>query len=196
MSFNRTSYDPSAYNLQINRSIGPGDYRLFGSFAENSNQCISVFGPIGSKADVSVVKNNTDLTFENMVDVDSILSWRNHKLSKDNNYIPSKLPVPKINNKNECCNKLSAEDTRFTHPIDNYRCLSLTTYQYEPHIMVNPQCYIQDIYSRNGLNSRLYSKDMYILKEQKFWDKGDAFPKPTNNHVPLNNNNCKLLCNW
>jgi hypothetical protein len=175
MSSNRTIYDSEAYNLQINRSIGPGDYRLCESYAENNNQCFSDFGPIGSKSDVSLVKKDEDLYFNDMADVESQLSWRNHKLSKSNE-LPSFNTV-KVNNKKDCNNKLTSEDTRFTHPIDDYRCMSLLAYQYEPHLHVNPQCHVQESYDRIGLNSRLYSKDMYILKEQIPWDKGDAFPK-------------------
>ena len=53
----------------------------------------------------------------------------------------------------------------FSHPIDNYRSMSLTDYYYQPFLFVNPQCHIQDINDKMGLNSRLYSKDMYIMHE-------------------------------
>ena len=175
MSSNRTIYDSQAYNLQINRSIGPGDYRLFGSYAENINQCYSDSGPIGSKADVSIVKKSDDLSFTEMADVESQLSWRNHKLSKYNDNC--RLNLIKVNNKNQCSTKLSAEDTRFTHPIDNYRGMSLLPYQYEPYLHINPQCHVQESHDRIGLNSRLYSKDMYIASSQIKWDNGDALPK-------------------
>lgn len=178
MSSNRTIYDSLAYDLEINRSKGPGDYRLFGSYAENINQCYSAFGPIGSKADVSLVKENDDFTFTELANIESQLSWRNHKLSKYNNNNPKPITT-KVNNKNECTNKLNTEDTRFTHPIDNYRSMSLLPYQYDPYLHVNPQCHVQESNDRIGLNSRLYSKDMYILSEQIPWDKGDAFPKET-----------------
>jgi hypothetical protein len=177
MSFNRTKYDSTAYNLEINRSVGPGDYRLYGSFGENCNQCFSDFGPIGSKADVSLTKDLNDLTFGNMAVTESNLSWRSHKLSKDN--CNPTIKNPPITHKKACSKVLTTEDTRFTHPIDNYRSMSLTSYQYEPYLPVNPQCHIQDIDDRVGLNSRLYSKDMYILHDQNPWDDGSAFPKPT-----------------
>jgi hypothetical protein len=144
---------------------------------------------------VSLAKKINDLSFSDMADVESELSLRNNKLIKCNN---NKFKNFNVNNKCDCDNKLNAQDTRFTHPIDNYRSMSLLEYQYEPYLHVNPQCYIQDIYTRNGLNSRLYSKDMYIVKEQKFWDKGDAFPivnNNNNNKEPKFNQKCRLTCN-
>ena len=60
MSFNRTKYDKCAYELQMNRSTGEGDYRLYAPFAENCSQCISETGPIGAKSDVSLVKKPMD----------------------------------------------------------------------------------------------------------------------------------------
>ena len=87
MSFNRTKYDTTAYELQMNRSTSPGDYRLYAPFGENCDQCYSYSGPIGSKSDVSLVKKPNDLNFKDMADTESQLSWRNNKLSKSNNSI-------------------------------------------------------------------------------------------------------------
>ena len=41
MSFSRINYDNTAYDLKINRSIGPGDYRLFKGYNENCSKCYS-----------------------------------------------------------------------------------------------------------------------------------------------------------
>ena len=176
MSFNRIKYDNSAYDLQMNRSTAPGDYRLYAPFAENCDQCFSYSGPVGSKSDVSLVKKTTDLTFQDMADTESQLSWRNNKLAKINNSL-NPLDDKKLEHKPSCSNKLTPEDTRFTHPLDNYRSMSLTELMVEPYLHVNPQCIIQDSNDRLGLNSRLYSKDMYKLPKQDFWDKGEALPK-------------------
>lgn len=176
MSFNRTKYDNSAYDLQMDRSIAPGDYRLYAPFAENCNQCYSYTGPIGAKSDVSVVKKSMDLDFKDMTDTESQLSWRNNKLGK-NNAQTNPLEGKNVEHKPVCSNKLTSEDTRFTHPIDNYRGMSLTDLMLEPYLHVNPQCHVQESGDRIGLNSRLYSKDTYLLPAQDFWDKGDALPK-------------------
>jgi hypothetical protein len=175
MSFNRIKYDQCAYDLQIGRSTGPGDYRLYGSFAENTNQCFSYDGPIGSKADVSLVKEPLDLRFNEMAQIESELSWRNQLLTKCNK--PNLVKDRKLHHKPTCSKKLTPEDTRFTHPIDAYRCLSLINYQVEPYLYVNPQCHIQEVDDRVGLNSRLFTKDKYKLPKQEFLDKGEALPK-------------------
>ncbi len=184
MSFNRTRYDNCAYNLQMGRSTGPGDYRLFGAFAENSDQCLSYDGPVGSKSDVSTVKKPLDLCFRDMAQVESELSWRNQLLTKCNKN-SSPFGKHKLNHKPSCNKKLIPEDTRFTHPLDNYRSMSLTSYQVEPYLHVNPQCHVQESGDRIGMNSRLYAKDVYKIPTQEFLDKGDAFPK----EIPVKNTN-------
>jgi hypothetical protein len=75
MSFNRVLYDTSAYDLQMNRSIAPGDYRIFPNTGENCAQCFSEFGPVGSKSDVSLVKKPNELQFTEMADIESKLSF-------------------------------------------------------------------------------------------------------------------------
>lgn len=175
MSFNRLRYDKCAYELQMNRSTDPGTYRLFGSFAENCNQCLSYNGPVGAKSDVSIAKKGLDLSFADMADAESQLSWRNQILTECND---NKNPIGKVkvNHKPVCTNKLISEDTRFTYPLDDYRCLSLTSYQIQPYLPVNPQCNIQESTDRIGLNSRLASKDTYVMPEQISCDNGSAFP--------------------
>ena len=79
MAFSRTTYDSCAYDLQIKQSTDQGDYRLYGDFAENKNQCYSYNGPIGSKSDVSLIKKLDETCFGTMTDVESDLSWRNNK---------------------------------------------------------------------------------------------------------------------
>ena len=176
MSFNRILYDVNAYELQMNRSVAPGDYRLSPYSSENCSQCYSEFGPIGSKSDVSLVKKPNELQFTDMADIESKLSWRNNKLGKDNNNKNPLLDV-KLEHKQSCSPQLTAEDTRFTHPLTNYRGMSLTSLMLEPYLPVNPQCNIQESCDRIGLNSRLYSKDAYQMPNQPAWDKGEALPK-------------------
>ena len=176
MSFNRTKYDNCAYDLQIGRSIAPGDYRLYAPFAENCSQCYSYTGPIGSKSDVSLVKQPMDLCFNEMADAESNLSWRNQKISKTNDQNNPLSNVTLIH-KPVCDNKLTSEDTRFTHPLDNYRSMSLTDLMIEPYLHVNPQCHVQESGDRIGLNSRLHAKDTWQLSPHEFWDKGEVLPK-------------------
>lgn len=185
MSFNRIKYDGCAYDLKMDRSTQPGDYRLYANYAENCDQCFSFDGPVGAKSDVSLVRNNDDLTFTNMADVESSLSWRRQKLTECNDPLDN-LDQDKLVHKKTCTSKLVAEDTRFTNPLDNYRAMSLTSYMVSPYLPVNPQCIIQPNYDKTGLNSRLYVKDTYKQSPQNAWDNGEALPKdedPSNNLI-------------
>lgn len=177
MSSNRTKFDKCAYNLQMGRSTNPGDYRLFAPFAENCEQCYSQDGPIGSKADVSTAKKPMDLSFSSLAQVESELSWRRQLLTKCNTDSGLSISQKDLNHKTPCSKQLAPEDTRFTHPIDNYRSMSLTHLMVEPYLHVNPQCEIQEISDRTGLNSRLHVKDTFKPVKQEFWDKGEALPK-------------------
>jgi hypothetical protein len=179
MSFNRIKYDNTAYDLQMGRSVAPGDYRLFESFAENPNQCFSYDGPTGSKSDVSLARSANDLTF--MAQVESELSWRHQPLSKDN--ITTPISSFKLVHKPVCTNQLSGEDTRFTNPIVDFRSMSLTDYQLEPYLHINPQCNIQEINDRVGLNSRSWAKDMYKDIPQVVWDNNEALPKEVKSYI-------------
>ena len=187
MSFNRIKYDNCAYDLQIGRSTAPGDYRLYAPYAENCSQCLSYDGPVGSKSDVSLGKKTSETCFKEMTQIESELSWRNQLLTECND---NKTPIGKhqVHHKPICSKKLAPEDTRFTHPLDNYRSMSTTSYQVQPYLHVNPQCHVQESGDRIGLNSRLHSKDMYKMPLQESWDKGEALPK----EIPTTTQMCDI----
>ena len=161
MAFSRNNYDSCAYDLKIKRSTDQGDYRLYSNFAENINPSYSYNGPIGSKSDVSIIKNLNETCFGNMAEIESDLSWRNNKLDRCNDKKFNKFPVI---DKPICASNLATQDTRFTNPIDNYRGMSLTNYMLTPYLFTNPQCYIQDTRDLVGSNTRLESKDCFDLK--------------------------------
>ena len=193
MAFSRTNYDSKVYNLQIKRSTDENDYRLNPLFAENINPCYVEYGIVGSKADVSLVREQTNLSNELMVDAESQLSWRSRPATKNNHNINPFDKFVKFNKKNcdsSAKNTLTPEDTRFSHPIDNYRSLSLLEYEFTPYLHTNPQCYIQTIDDKIGLNSRLFAKDSYKIPKQNQWDKGEALPKEMAN----NSIDKKCLC--
>jgi hypothetical protein len=186
MSFNRLKYDKCAYDLEIKRSTTPGDYRLFGLFAENCNQCMSFDGPTGSKSDVSVPRKSNEVGFGSMAEIESELSWRNKSVEKCNE---NKTPINKhkIYHKQTCNNKLTSEDTRFTHPLNNYRSMSLTDYHMEPYLHVNPQCYVQPFVENFGMNTKLQAKDSFKIPKHTFLDNGEALPaKPIDDNKYYN----------
>ena len=158
MSFSRLNYDFDAYNLQMARNNNIENYRFLGEFAENVNQCYTNCNQAGAKTDVSSVRRGDDLSFAELAENESKLSWRNNKLSKsnNNNNISNKI----VYNKPKCpC--LFSEDTRFLYPIDNYRSMSLTSYQYTPFLITNPLDKVQKLKVKQGISSRLVSKDTF-----------------------------------
>lgn len=177
MSFSRLKYDDCATKLYNQRSTGVGEYRLFPGYVENCEQCYSLTGPIGSKADVSTAKNSCSLNWSDMTHIESELQSRNVQ-TVDCNANKNNLDYSKntVNNKKVCNPMLNSEDTRFSNPLQTYRSMSLTSYQLQPWLFSNPQCHIQD--ERIGLGTRITVKDAYKASEHEIFDKGEALPKP------------------
>lgn len=172
MSFSRIKYDNNAYNEKISREIGEGNYRLFKGYNESCNRCHSYDGTRNAKSDKAIpnvdscASGNTELC--ELTFVESLLQNRVHKLIDSNdygknddykNYPTLKQPV--------CSTLLDFEDTRFTYPLEVYRCMDTTDYHYNPYLSTNPQCEIQE--DRIGSNTRLISKDswQYYWRNQK-----------------------------
>ncbi len=193
MSFSRINYDESAYNLRMERSKAPGEYRLNGYWCESCDKCLPYNDPTNSKSQVSLVKEPTDLTFTKMAHVESILTNRVKKLQngnlegKNNEHLDEKL-----HHAQKCNNHLEAQDTRFTNPLDTYRGMSLTSYAFTPYLHVNPQCQIQSSKERNGSSSRLLVKDTYNMPDQNAWDKGKALPPDAPDFIE--DKKCKYVC--
>jgi hypothetical protein len=176
MSFSRLRYDECATKLHNQRSVGVGEYRLFPGYVENCEQCYSLTGPVGSKADVSTAKNACSLNWGEMTQIESELQSRNIPATECNeNATNVNYSKNKVFNKKVCSPMLNAEDTRFTNPVQSYRSMSLTSYQLQPWLFSNPQCHVQD--DRIGLGSRNTAKDAYKMPLPEFLDKGDALPK-------------------
>jgi hypothetical protein len=195
MSFNRTNYDENAYELKMKRSTNPGLYRLYKGYGESCSNCYSNYGPVNSNGDVSISKQISDTNFENMVDVESKLSWRRKKLSKNNEDETINF-TPNVINRNNCSNFLVSQDTRFSNPIDNYREMDTTSYKFNPYLSVNPQDYIQPINDKLGLDSRNFMKDNLckVKYQHNYLDDGKSLPVQQNIKCSLpNNNNQKLL---
>ena len=172
MSFSRIKYDNNAYNEKINRETGEGNYRLFKGYNESCNRCISYDGPRNAKSDKGIAKidscaaGNTELC--ELTFVESLLQNRVHQLIDSNDYGKNdEYKNYPIINQPICSNVLDFEDTRFTYPLEVYRCMDTTEYHYNPYLSTNPQCEIQE--DRIGSNTRLISKDswQYQWRKQK-----------------------------
>jgi hypothetical protein len=173
MSFSRIKYDNEAYDLQLNRSVAPGDYRLFHNYNENCDKCYSQDGVRNSKSDSAITSQ-----WANMADAESLLTNRVNKLIDYNAYgandMYKNVPIITVPN---CDNSLAAEDTRFSYPLEAYRSMDTTNYHYSPHLFSNPQCEIQD--DRIGMNSRLRIKDTFKPTPVNLIDQVSILPKGT-----------------
>ena len=178
MSFSRIRYDDDAYKLKIDRSIGPGDYRLFKGNSENCSKCYATDGPKNAKSDTALAgkENTSDIEWSFMADVESHLTNRVNKLVDSNIYGGNDAykNIP-INISKNCTNILTSEDTRFSFPLEAYRSMDLTSYHYSPFLYTNPQCEIQS--DRSGLNSRLRVKDTFKTIDSRQIDQSSILPK-------------------
>jgi hypothetical protein len=180
MSFTRIKYDNDAYDLKLNRETGPGDYRLLMVNNENCNKCSSYNGTRNSKSDVAIRGSDTTNQWGPMAEIESHLTNRVNKLIDSNGYgvndeykkLSTDVPV-------NCTNFLDFEDTRFTNPIEAYRCMDLTSYHYSPFLYVNSQCEYQE--DRIGMNSRLKVKDSFKVSVPKMMDQENVLPKRNQN---------------
>ncbi len=196
MSFSRINYDESAYDLRMERSKGPGDYRLFPNSSEHSKQCYPYNDPTNSKSQVSLVKKDCDLTYGEMANVENLLTNRVNHLQNGNlegkNDDHKNIPV---HHKQNCNTYLEMEDTRFTNPVDTYRGMSLTNFFFTPYLHVNPQCKVQSIKNKFGSSSRLIVKDTYNMPDQNAWDSGKGLPPNTGDpEITKENKKCKYVC--
>jgi len=198
MSFSRIKYDNNAYDLKINRSVGPGDYRLFKGYNENCSKCYSYDGPKNAISDVAIAGGTScDIEWSAMTNIESHLTNRVHKLVDDNKYGKNdtylQLKVNPINS--TCSDSLISEDTRFTNPLEAYRSMDTTSYHYTPYLYTNLQCEIQE--DRIGLNSRLRVKDTFKPIISIPLDQSSILPNLTNTledlSVPSTYNMCKNL---
>ena len=194
MSFTRPLYDECATKLKVNRSVGPGSYALYSGYGDNCNNCYPLYSITGSSGEGAKARKDCESGFGDIVDVESCLHNRNRILSEcngesctGNNCDLSKFQKKIVFN-DDCDSTRYSQDTRFTHPLDTYRGMSLTPYFMNPYLHVNPQCNPQSI--DNGESSRLIAKDTFRLPKQNKWDTGEALPAP----LPDREQNCSVCC--
>ena len=194
MSFSRLPYDNCAYAQKMKRSVTPGDYRLYMGYGENSKKCLPLNAPINSNSGVSSVRRVQETDFGKLVNAESHLTNRVTPVSlcdeKSTDMVNKKL---KVHHKPICSETVATVDTRFTHPVDTYRGLSLTNYHLTPYLHVNPQNNIQCISHRDGFHTRIWVKKNYILPKHGKWEEDKSLPpKPK---IVKKIPRCKIQCN-
>ena len=82
MSFSRINYDQCAYDLQLDRSVGPGNYRLFPGYADNCKKCYPYNQPTNSKEPTDKVFSKSSIAFLDLTVLPLILflTSRKHRL--------------------------------------------------------------------------------------------------------------------
>ena len=193
MSFSRINYDQCAIDLDLKRSVAPGDYRLNGDYVDNCKKCYPYNLPGTQTVAASSARGNCESGFGSLADAESMITNRKlylQKCNKEGKNDEYKTKV-KVHHKPLCDRFIESEDTRFTNPIDNYRGMSLTGYYFTPYLHVNPQCHIQTNRNRDGNSTRLMVKDCYKNPNQDFWDEGKALPPAPKK---VSKKGCRMCC--
>lgn len=188
--FTRSKYDVLAYELQKDRSVGPGDFRIFHDNNNSSNECLTIFGPHNAKNQPSDTRTFFD-DFGSLADAETDITNRRNRLTRSNIYGKNQAYLKhKTFNKKICEHYIDSQDTRFTHPLDNYKGMTTYDLQLQPHLFQNPQWFVQDHSHREGTSSRLLVKDCYIEQPEGFLS--DTYIKPVKKHVPKRE--CRMSC--
>ena len=165
MSFTRSMYDGCACAQYTDRSVAPMDYRLYEGQYINCKACFAGCGPYNAENTASTLEKPTSTEgYGDVVQIDSILNNRVKPLS-DCNGVPCDTKcfknLPKVFNKPNCSEIRESEDTRFTHPLQNYRGMKQDTSQYPfNYLPIDAQC---NIYADEAINTRQLAKDTYRI---------------------------------
>jgi hypothetical protein len=168
--YTRASYDPKYYQVKVHESTGPLMYNMDPYQQAQCGECEMGFGAVASRPFYSASIMHRE-NIGNLVDAESVLRRQSskdmHGDGKDHYW-----KKPRNGNKPaqglgiRQCRKFVPEDSRLTHPIQNYRELG-TDYQriFQREIVATD--YLTE---RIGINTKLMAKDNYKMK----------LPKPLN----------------
>jgi hypothetical protein len=162
MASTRQTYDRCAYDDDLRQSTGTLQYHLDPIQVDNCDKCLSVNGPRNKVGSYTYRPPS-------LIDVDSMLSNRSDINTKCiGKRINSYRNVDNVMNNdqlstntffgNECNNFLNSEDTRFTHPKNNYRGVHPDRFY---RLNKDPQC---NIFWDNSVNTRLAARDNYVAQ--------------------------------
>ena len=161
----RLDYDPSYIMDNVQESTEPLSYQLNTDRIHNCNTCISRFGPRPSNSTNGVstslmVGSDPIAISQSLVDLESVLTNRNVRRTKDKRGMVQDINVLKIpiQNTKICGNFLDPISTHLTNPPQNYRGIVINRFY---DLDRNPQ---ENIYYDWGSNTRLEAKDNYIQK--------------------------------
>lgn len=154
MASTRKRYDECSTNLYYRQSTDPLLYKLSPDYANNCQKCYTDYGPRGQDMNVSVITN------KNLIDVDSLLTNRSKIASDCKDGLVNDINFSEYKKYNlPSCNKfMDRHDTRLTHPLHNYRGMTVDWF-FEPRVNNrDEQC---NIFWDFAENTKLTAKDSY-----------------------------------
>ncbi|VVU94930.1 hypothetical protein CPAV1605_655 [seawater metagenome] len=188
MSFTRSMYDGCSCRQSTDMSVAPMNYRLYDGQYVNCKPCFATCSPYNAENTASTLeKPGTTNGYGDVVQIDSILNNRVKPFSECDE-VPCNTKcfknLPNVYNKASCAPFLESQDTRFTHPLHNYRGMQIDRFQYLP---IDAQC---NIYANEAINTRQLARDTYrIIIPDLITD--EVTPKPQI-YQPMS---CGVKCN-
>jgi hypothetical protein len=162
----RASYDRCAYPDKLNESVGSGHYRLSVDQIHNCGQCNNVAGagPRG-RNQVSTAVGHPPAASQALVDVESVLSNRNVKISKckTGKINPIGITDFKLEHLPVCNQTLAPLSSRLSYPAANYRDTPINRFMNLPK---NPQV---NIFYDWSVNTSLEMKDNFVMDVPRPW---------------------------
>src|SRR3989304_6536553 len=111
--------DECNYKDQVSESVGPMMYKLSLNQINNHNSCLSVLGPRPSTGPnsygVSTMGDNSFADSQQLVDIESVLSNRNTRLSKDGGINDINVNDFRLKHARTCNDFLDPIDTHLTN---------------------------------------------------------------------------------
>ena len=171
-TFTRRKYDDRELEMNDASSAEPSNYATNLVSREHPNFCYNIESRSGNDVN-QPLNSNGRLNFELKADVENKLQNRhvtNNNVDRTNKDY-TKVELSSLNT----CSTSNSEfnsDTRFTHPITDFRGMYTANYNFTPYLHVNPQDVIlknKDFLSPNrlGVSSRYETKeDIYNDTQQ------------------------------
>lgn len=156
LQFSRVGYDK--YNIQederVNNRIENYMHERYAHEIQNS--CYSPFGSGPSDNMVSRPMTDGFLNLGNKADIESKLRNIHIPLNdQENKNNKDYMSIQRTDEKPCGIETMTNEDSRFTHPIQNYREMSTTHLVFNPYLPVNPQNVVAETPDFNSWEERI-----------------------------------------
>lgn len=165
----RLSYDNDTYKDKLTESVAPANYKLNNEAIYNRQQCLSTLGPrtsyMGNSVSTTVGFPPAVALTPELVDISSILSNRNMKLSNSKNGKVNDIDVTKykLEHLDNCNNFLDTSPSRLTNPTQNYRDMAINRFY---NLERNPQ---EAIFWNFSINTKLEAIDNFESEMPILW---------------------------